>query len=682
MKPDELFEMLTDIDEKFIDDAMPESKNSDVVQPQKIQMTKRRFPWGIATAACLAVCVAVGAVVAVNAGKSKIPFEPNSPCGEYAERSYAPECIFDYSGLEESELPPVEERHYEFTMPEYPENEKFYTEITALGVELYVIEDGYGIVHLTHYGLNNLYLYDFDNDGKREICMTYYDDQVPWRVDISVYDPEDQTFYCTDPGYIEYSYCLVVSGDKLMMEVYPSSAMNNVPDSDLTSIEPLSLKRVAKDAEEIYTGTETLPLEFIVAEANLKFEISENKNLSLINWGAVASFDDWYSSGVFSGGVTVRSVYLCDLNGDGYREIAAAVTAENGDTFVKAYNAKAQKEYEYKPGNYESRWHYNNLTIKDGSLYLCTKYEVNVDEQPLTLDIMTEVNGRFSEQIESVYDVSTAKDFVLYYFHMPEYSGCEFKVDGNNIVMNQNGNTTPLIVSPGISKVWLSDLNGDGKREIITECENSENSEVSFHTLMVYDLANSKRYAIENSVNYSLGQKDGVVYITYAEDDFLKPLTLDIMKESAEFKDYGIHETFSDEKLEFTVDVDKSAYKKGEIINLTAKVSNLSDKTFYIVAPTSTRECHEDIKTNISLGVGGGSGSTLIDIDAWEIGDCAMEYIPVKPGESYSVERRFDTANAQTGVYQGVSGFSVSDNAGYNDEVLENYSLPFFVTVY
>lgn len=679
MKPDELFEMLTDIDDKFIDDAMPESKNTDVVQPQKIQMTKRRFPWGIATAACLAVCVAVGAVVAVNAGKSKIPFEPNSGITG-TEPSYAPECVFDYSGLEESELPPVEERHYDFTMREYPE-QRFYTEITGLGVELYAIDDG--ITHLTHYGLNNLYLYDFDNDGKREICMTYYDDQVPWRVDISVYDPEDQTFYCTDPGYIEYNYRLVVSGEKLMMEVSPGSAMNNVPDSDLTSIEPLSLKRVAKDAEEIYTGTETLPLEFIVAEVNLKFEISENKNLSLINWGAAASPADWYSSEVFPGGETVRSVYLCDLDGDGYREIAAAVTAENGDTFVKAYDAKAQKEYEYKPGNYESRWHYNNLTLKDGSLYLCTKYEVNVDEQPLSLDAMKEVTTESSEQIESVYDVSTAKDFVLYDFHMPEYSGCEFKVDGNNIVMNQNGNTTPLIGSPEISKVWLSDLNGDGKREIIAEVWNGL-SGLSADELVVYDLASSKRYALAHDGNCTLDQKDGVVYAvksTFAgEEESREPLTLDIMKENAEFKEYWVHKTFSDEKLQFKVDVDKSAYKKGEIINLTANVSNLSDKTFYIVAPTSTRECHEDIKTNISLGVGG--GSTLIDMDAAGIGNDALEYIPVKPGEEYAVERRFDTSNATTGVYTGVSGFCVSDNAGYDDVLDEKYSLPFFVTVY
>lgn len=392
MKPDELFEMLTDIDDKFIDDAMPESKNTDVVQPQKIQMTKRRFPWGIATAACLAVCVAVGAVVAVNAGKSKIPFEPDSPA------------------------------------------------------------------------------------------------------------------------------------------------------------QSTPLTTMVKDAEEIYTGTETLPLEFIVEEANLKFEISENKYLSLINWGA-ASMDEWYSSGVFPSGVTIRSVCLCDLNsslkGDNYRELVAAVTDENGDKFIRAYDFIAQKEYEFKVEDYESRWHYDSLTLKDGRLYLCTEVEAHVDEQPLTLDAMKEVTTESSEQIESVYDVSTAKDSIPSTFNMPEFPDYEFTIDESFVSLKTSENDTQsLIRFAPISKVWLADLNGDSKREVISMGWNGLSGLAATY-LRVYDVAIGKQYVLDSSqYNHGFGDfdltiKDDSVYFEYrhydkSSEDYIvetKLLTLDVMYE-------------------------------------------------------------------------------------------------------------------------------------------------------
>lgn len=579
MKSEEFFELLNGIDDSFVDAAFPSAEKSEGVQPQEIHMTKRRLPWGIAAAAaaCLAVCAAVGAVIAVNTGKSKIPVEPTP----------------------------------------------------------------------TQSGLN------------------------------------------------------------------------------------------AIAAEEIYVGSfsdSELPLTFTVEELVIfpYFQIRDDKTIMRLS----AGYMNIYGWGVFSDKVYARSVYLCDLNFDGYREIAAAVTDENGEKYVRVADVKNQKEYEYKVEGYESRWSYDSLVLKDGKLYLCTSDGSRVSKETLSLDDLELIVDKVVEPVVTDQKIESAEnDKMRLSVGIPKsiYKKGEI-IDLTAEVYNKSDKTF-YIVSPTITREAHLDIKtiislgenrlvdmdavqfGDDMVEYIPVNPGELYTVVRrFDTTYTGDefLGESKQpvqsgtyqgvttVTISDSPNYSddVDEHYSVnfeVEITSESSDTPKPVTPEDPNESTEPntpEDPGestepepLYSFFENDKLRLQVELEKSAYKRGDIITVDASVTNKSDKKFYIFAPTATSKTNSEIRTNIFL-----DGRRLYDIDAVPDWTDEMKLIPVEPGESFTLRVRFDTTYTgdeflgeskqpvQSGLYQGVTTVTILDSPGFETPA-ENYSANFAISI-
>lgn len=555
MKSEEIFEMLNDIDDSFIDAAFPNAEKSEIVRPQEIHMTKRRLPWGIAAAAaaCLAVCAAVGAVIAVNTGKGKM-VESNSPL---------------QSGLT------------------IPATEEIY------------------------------------------------------------------------PGY--------------------------------------------SDSE--------LPLTFTVEELGIlpHFQIRDDKTIMRLS-AVDMNIDGW---GVFSDKLYVRSVYLCDLNFDGYREIAAAVTDENGEKFVRVADVRNQKEYEYKVEGYESRWTYDSLTLKDRKLYLCTSDGSKVSKETLSLNDLELVVDKIVEPVVTDQKIESAEnDNARLSVGIPksEYKKGEI-IDLTAEVYNKSDKTF-YIVSPTSTR--------EAHKDILTTISLGENELIDMDAVQNYDM-DMEYISVKPGELYSVVRRfdtsnaEAGVYDVFSavavtdafnadvtEDVIVKfqieitsgasdepaadPVTSEDPSESTEPE--PLFSFFENDKLRLQVDLEKSAYKKGEIITVDAKVTNKSDKEFYIFVPTATADTHTEIRTNISL-----DDRKLNDIDAVRYWDDAIKLIPLEPGESFTLEKvRFDTTYTgdellgisnqpvQSGIYQGITTVTILDSPGFETPA-ESYSTNFAISI-
>lgn len=471
MKPYELFEMLTDIDDKFIDDAMPESKNTDVIQPQKIHMTKRRFPWGIATAACLAVCVAVGVVIAVNAGKGKIPVESNSSAQSTPLTTIIKEAEEIYTETGNKELP------LSFSIEELDVLPHFQIRDDKTIIRLSKIEmniDGWEVFSNKVY-VRSVYLCDLNpslkGDNYRELVAAVTDENG--NKSIRAYDfvtQKEYEFKVEDYESRWHYDSLTLKDGSLYLCTEDGSAVSQ---DSLT----LSDMKAITQVDTVYTGSEQLPLEFIVAEVDLKFEISENKYLSLINWGAAASMDDWYSMGIMLEGTSVRRVFLCDLNADNVREIVAEVTDEDGENFIWAYNIPTKTEY--------VNTEFDALKVDGGALYLTYILAEAQNAEPLTLSQLTAV-----PHVDTIY---TGSEQLPLEFGVDE-AARNFRIDEYGLSVLNWGEMDAWdssVILPGkVHYVYLCDLNGDERREIIAEVTSEDDEKL----IWAFDILAETKY--------------------------------------------------------------------------------------------------------------------------------------------------------------------------------------------
>ncbi|MDE7398052.1 MAG: hypothetical protein K2N06_00850 [Oscillospiraceae bacterium] len=556
MKSEEIFEMFNDIDDSFVDAAFPNEEKSEVVQPQEIHMTKRHLPWGIAAAAaaCLAVCAAVGAVIAVNIGKGKIPVVPNGP---------------------------------------------------------------------TQSSLNTI--------AAEEIYPGYTDSELPL------------TFTIEELGILQY------------------------------------------------------------------FQIRNDKTIMRLSTFDM-NIDGW---GVFSNKVYVRSVYLCDLNFDGYREIAAAVTNESGEKSVRVADVRNQKEYEYKVEGYESRWHYDSLVLKDKKLYLCTADGSHVSKETLSFDDLELVVDKIVEPVVTDQKIESAEnDKVRLSVGIPksEYKKGEI-IDLTAEVYNKSDKTF-YIVSPTSTREAHLDIKtvislGENKLVDMDEVQfgndmmeyipvnpgelytvvrrfDTSNAEVGvygvFSTVIVTDGFNAD-VTEDVTVKFQIEITSGA-----SDEPATDPVTPDDPSESTEPE--PLSSVFENDKLRLQVDLEKYAYKKGDIITVDAEVTNKSDKKFYIFVPTATADTHTEIRTNISL-----DDRKLNDIDAVRYWDDAIKLIPLEPGESFTLKKvRFDTTYTgdellgisnqpvQSGIYQGITTVTILDSPGFETPA-ESYYTSFAISI-
>ncbi len=124
-------------------------------------------------------------------------------------------------------------------------------------------------------------------------------------------------------------------------------------------------------------------------------------------------------------------------------------------------------------------------------------------------------------------------------FTMPEFPGEEFIWTEENISVCRKDTqyTSALYTAPGITSLYLTDLNGDGKRELVTLGLNSASGLTD--NLVICDHANSVFYTLKNdtatNITNALEIRDNELYVvTKTLDDgkevSAEPLTFDMLK--------------------------------------------------------------------------------------------------------------------------------------------------------
>lgn len=486
---------------------------------------------------------------------------------------------------------------------------------------------------------------------------------------------------------LPYDHLLLKDG-KLYMRSYDSSAISS---------EPLTLdimKKVSYNTdsfetvfdENVYKDSFTMPefpgSKFYVDSSSISVK-RPDRDLVKITEG------------------DIRSIYLWDADGDGKREIL--VTFNGVRSYVRAFSAELNGWGGWSYGYSFMGYDYTFVAKGDG----VHVFRNNEDDGLATRDNLMKIDDEPDSLIEKIIDY----DHYNNQFTMPEFSDFDFTVDGNGNVTKWNKNLSiegGTVVITNTGKLWLADLNGDSKREIISEGW-GKNSKTY---IQVYDIANGKHYSyMDAAYDVHLSQSHDydrviVVYLNGSDSTgrHWENLTFNMLTETAvssgnnqdnpttdpseSTEPEPLFSFFENDKLRLQVNLEKSAYKKGDIITVDAKVTNKSDKKFYIFVPTATADTHTEIRTYISL-----DGRRLNDIDAVRYWDDAIKLIPLEPGESFTLEKvRFDTTYTgdeslgiskqpvQSGLYQGTTEITILDSPGFETPA-ESYYTSFAISI-
>lgn len=269
-------------------------------------------------------------------------------------------------------------------------------------------------------------------------------------------------------------------------------------------------------------------------------------------------------------------LYLCDLNGDGRREICTSISIGSGIVSHFIYILDYYNDKMYMLDERGERDYF--LEKRDGELYLLSyKFSFYCDDddrdkkaEPLTLDMLKEIgddNSSATEPAEqppektdlpseNVIMIMDPKNGISYPddmtvpFYVGETANIQFRFDrepkfigdillGDVLSVTENYVTKNLLWADKINAIYLCDLNGDGKKEICVEARfdhlDFENS--TYSTIFVYDHANDTKYVLSNGSDsdyprsdYSLEEKDDVLYIVKSRESEVvseDPITLD-----------------------------------------------------------------------------------------------------------------------------------------------------------
>lgn len=330
MRPNDIFEAFTDIDDKFIAAAHP--AEYDDGQPVVVQPAPKKSLWKtlVPTAACLAVLCTAGAF-----GARYFLTRPNAETSDpyTSSNGYTSEAVTDINsmgyraGLKEIKINAADEQKY-FGMEEFPE---YRFGAFNTGVVMFSMDLGIETTALIDGEVQDLCLCDLNGDGKRELCSTVYmEAQEEYRQvtdqRIMAYDYANGKLYeLADRG--QYDYHIEIEGgydgfDYRVYAVktkYPKYGTNDTYPIWSKELTLYLMTEVAKPDMEImqsYKGVlEYKPgSTFYMDEFSLtRFDISATGIDMTRNGGTTEN--------IFATNDHIEKVYLADLNLDGRREI-------------------------------------------------------------------------------------------------------------------------------------------------------------------------------------------------------------------------------------------------------------------------------------------------------------------------------------------------------------------------
>ncbi len=407
---------------------------------------------------------------------------------------------------------------YNFTMDEFP-GVKFRCD----GENLTARVNNTDTMLFSESSIGDLYLIDLNGDGKRELCSNVYGrsgDTADKR--ILAFDYANGKLYAlADMG--NYDYRIKVG--RSVGGWYADAAKYDFASHSFVSSEPLSLN-IMTEVKGITTETDQRIETAKLAGSNLECDYCEFSMAEFPGAEFYCKYNKLYANGESLDPVerNYDTLYIADLNGDGKREILAECRGNDGHTGVFIYDHANRSSY--------------SMGLDDDDAY-SLYWDGGAD-------IFIVINGERS--LEPLRIISSAKAEVVRgkntrheSFTMPEFPGTEFAIEGGSVTARfQNGEARTLFTFPeGITKLYLQDLNGDGRREIAAEGwgQAGQRSETFIRAYDIavsklYELTAAKRYYSSGSCSLNIGG-DGKLCVEL-RTVLSEQLTLDIMSQVLE----------------------------------------------------------------------------------------------------------------------------------------------------
>lgn len=395
--------------------------------------------------------------------------------------------------------------------------------VTADDVEIFAMGDGQ---------LDNLFLADLNDDGKRELCATITEDS---RSRVAVRDLVSDSRY-TLAGKREYF--LSVNDNVL-----------NVNEHMWLSIDPLT---TTTEPLKLYNMLWTIPnngLRLMTIDGEATFCLEEYPDISFRVSEEGVTVDETqfgYLRHVIFGGVELEKMFIADITGDGKRELVALGNC-GGKPETLAYDIE----------NNETRIISGTA---DHTVYGNDGMPVTMDGELLTFDMMPKTD---------VMDYSKVSLEHHGAFTLPDFEGLRFEVDKGYFTsfrMHYDFSRSILGTGTFASEVYFCDIDGDGHREIITnhmhlteDVKLEPGAEVAIYDVMLNDELGEVTFegrVIEENGRLLLETASGVSELKYSKSD-LKALVEHYvnhisLKDDSVIAICGVFSTEQDYKVEIT----------------------------------------------------------------------------------------------------------------------------------
>lgn len=246
---------------------------------------------------------------------------------------------------------------------------------------------------------------------------------------------------------------------------------------------------------------------------------------------------------VLYSGMPINDLYLIDLNGDGKRELCSNISYGSGivDERIMVFDYANGKLYELADrGNYDYRIYAYGGQWFDGYDYYVDvkKYKFMEDDyiwrKEFDISLLTEIESPSSvikQPYTGVAEVKIGSEMSLDDFPGEKFVFGEKSID----VILKDGSEDNLFgmsnVTP-IEHIYLADMNGDGKREIIVEHFSQPGEQyVPVKVITIIDHANDGYSDLYTREELTLTVKGGQLYPVLNGEVQSEPLTLESFKE-------------------------------------------------------------------------------------------------------------------------------------------------------